>query len=101
MKNHLFFSQVQQVQQMFFMDEEQNPSWKMVVQKESWSFRIMMNTCATLSGIDDGVPCLNTPMTHPPMPQDATLVGAKELSTRKSTIINQALTHVIINIIGV
>jgi hypothetical protein len=24
-----------QVQQMFFMDEEQNPSWKMVVQKES------------------------------------------------------------------
>jgi hypothetical protein len=24
-----------QVQQMFFMDEKQNPSWKMVVQKES------------------------------------------------------------------
>jgi hypothetical protein len=24
-----------QVQQMFFMDEEQNPSWKVVVQKES------------------------------------------------------------------
>jgi hypothetical protein len=24
-----------QVQQMFFMNEEQNPSWKVVVQKES------------------------------------------------------------------
>jgi hypothetical protein len=29
--------------------------------KESWSSRIMTNICATLSGIDDVVPCLNTP----------------------------------------
>jgi hypothetical protein len=54
----------------------------------------MTDTCATSNGIDDGVPCLNTPMTHPPMQQDATLVGAKELSTKESTIINFALAHV-------
>jgi hypothetical protein len=28
------------------------------------------------------------------MPQDATLVGAKELSTKESTIINSAFAHV-------
>ncbi len=44
-----------QVQQVFFMDEEQTPSWKVVVQKESWSCYIIVDTCATLSGIDDGV----------------------------------------------
>ncbi len=82
-----------QVQQMFFMDEEQNPSWKVVVQKESWSSCIMTDTCATLNGIDDGAPCLNTPMTHPPMPQDATLVGAKELAA-KDNYYQFALVHV-------
>jgi hypothetical protein len=40
---------------VFFMDEEQTPSWKVVVQKESWSCYIIVDTCATLSGIDDGV----------------------------------------------
>jgi hypothetical protein len=30
----LFFFHAQ-IQQMFFMDEKQNPSWKVVVQKES------------------------------------------------------------------
>jgi hypothetical protein len=45
-----------QVQQVFFMDEEKNPSWKVVVQKESQSSHIMTDTCATSSGIDDGVP---------------------------------------------
>jgi len=54
----------------------------------------MMDTCATSNGIDDGVPWLNTPMTHPPMPQNATLVGAKELLAKESTIINSTLTHV-------
>ncbi len=83
-----------QVQQMFFMDEEQNPSWKVVVQKESWSSPIMTDICVTLNGIDDGVPFLNTPMTYPPMPQDATLVGAKELSTKELAIINFAFAHV-------
>jgi len=42
----------------------------------------MTDTCVTSNGIDDGVPCLNTPMTHPPMPQDVTLGGAKELATK-------------------
>jgi len=54
----------------------------------------MMETCATLSGIDDGVSWLNTTMTHAPMPQDATLVGARELSAKESTIINSTLAHV-------
>jgi hypothetical protein len=54
----------------------------------------MMNTCATSNGIDDGVSCLNTPMTHPPMPQDATLVGAKDLLAKELTIINFTLAHV-------
>ncbi len=66
----------------------------MVVQKESWSSRIMADTCVTSSGIDDGVPWLNTPMTHPPMPQDATLMGAKELSSKESIIINSTFAHV-------
>jgi hypothetical protein len=55
---------------------------------------IMMNICATSNGIDDVVLCLNTPMTHPPMPQDATIVDAKELSAKELTIINSALAHV-------
>ncbi len=84
----LFFFHAQ-IQQMFFMDEKQNPSWKVVVQKESWLSCIMTNDCATLSSIDDGVPCLKTPMTHPLMPQDVTFVGAKE-----STIIKFSLAHV-------
>jgi hypothetical protein len=54
----------------------------------------MTNTCATLNGINDGVPWLNTPMTHPPMPQDATLVGAKELLTKELAIINSTFVHV-------
>jgi hypothetical protein len=54
----------------------------------------MTDTCATSNGINDGVPWLNTPMTHPPMPQDATFVGAKELSTKESAIINSAFDHV-------
>ncbi len=90
-KPFIFLAQVQQV---FFMDEEKNPSWKVVVQKESQSSRIVMDTCAISSGIDDGVPWLNTPMTHPPMPQDATFVGAKELLAKESIIINSTLVHV-------
>ncbi len=66
----------------------------MVVQKESWSYRIMIDTCVILNGIDDGVPWLNTPMTHLPTPQDATLVGAKELSAKESTIINFAFVQI-------
>jgi hypothetical protein len=54
----------------------------------------MTNTCATLNGIDDGVPWLNSPMTHPLMPQDATLVGTKEILAKESPIINFALVHV-------
>jgi len=53
----------------------------------------MTDICATLNGIDDGAPCLNTPMTHPPMPQDATLVGAKELAA-KDNYYQFALFHV-------
>jgi hypothetical protein len=49
------------------MNEEQNPSWKVVIQKESLSSHTMTNICATSNGIDDGVPWLNTPMTHLPM----------------------------------
>jgi hypothetical protein len=51
-----------QVQQVFFMDEEQNPSWKVVVQKEFRSSHIMTNTCVTLSGINDG--CATAKHTH-------------------------------------
>jgi hypothetical protein len=83
-----------QVQQVFFMDEKQNPSWKVVVEREFRSPRIMTNTFATLSGINDGVSWLNTPMTHPPMPQGATLMGAKELLAKELTIINSTFAHV-------
>jgi hypothetical protein len=33
-------------------------------------------------------------MIHPPMPPDATLVGAKELLANELAIINYALVHV-------
>jgi len=52
-----------QAQQVFFMEEEQNPYWKVVVQKESRSSQITTNRFLNSSGIDDGVPWLNTPAT--------------------------------------
>jgi hypothetical protein len=54
----------------------------------------MANICDTSNGIDNGLAWLNTPMTHPPVPQDATLVGAKELSNFFIIIFNSALVHV-------
>jgi hypothetical protein len=44
--------------------------------------------------IDDGVPWLNTPMTHPLMPQDVILVNAKKLFAKEFAVINSTVTHV-------
>ncbi len=52
-----------QAQQVFFMEDKQNPYWKVVVQKESWSSHITIDSFKNSNGIDDGVPWLNTPMT--------------------------------------
>ncbi len=52
---------------------------KMVVQKEFQSSYIMMDICVKSIYIDDGVPSLNIPLTHLPMLEYATHVGAKEL----------------------
>jgi len=60
-----------------------------------------MDSSSNLNGIDDGVPWLNTPMTHPPMPQDANLVGAKELFAKESIHINETFSHLIWTIWGV
>ncbi len=57
-----------QAQQVFYLDEEQNSYWKVVIQKEPWSSHITMDSSFNSSGIDDGVPWLNTTLTHPPMP---------------------------------
>jgi hypothetical protein len=54
-----------------------------------------MDSSFNWSGIDDGVPWLNIAMTHPPMPQDANLVGAKELSTKELAHINEAFSHLV------
>jgi hypothetical protein len=45
------------------MEDKQNPYWKVVVQKESWSSHITIDSFKNSNGIDDGVPWLNTPMT--------------------------------------
>jgi hypothetical protein len=69
-----------QAQQVFYLDEKQNSYWKVVIHKKTSI--ITMDSSFNSSGIDDGVPWLNTTMTHPIMPQDANLVGAKGLSTK-------------------
>ncbi len=66
-----------------------------VIHKERWSTHITMDSSFNWSGIDDGVPWLNIAMTHPPMPQDANLVGAKELSTKELAHINEAFSHLV------
>jgi hypothetical protein len=82
-----------QAQQVFFLHEEQNPYLKAVVHKKPCSSRITMDSFSSSSGIDDGVPWLNTPKTHPPMPQETSLVGAKELSAKELVLINSTLAH--------
>jgi hypothetical protein len=47
------------------------------------------------NGIDDSVPWLNTTMTHPPMPQDVNLEGAKGLSTKELACINETFSHLV------
>jgi enoyl reductase-like protein len=54
-----------------------------------------MDSYFNSSGIDDGVAWLNTAMTHPPMPQDANLVGAKELFAKELTRINETFSHLV------
>ncbi len=54
-----------------------------------------MDSFFNSSGIDDGVPWLNTTMTHPLMPQDANLVGVKGLSTKELARINETFSHLV------
>jgi hypothetical protein len=60
-----------QAQQLFFLDDVQMTNWKVVVHKEPQSSHITMDSFSNSSGIDDGVPWLNTPITHPSMLQEA------------------------------
>jgi hypothetical protein len=84
-----------QAQQVFYLDEEQNSYWKVVIHKKPRSSRITMDSSFNSSGIDDDVPWLNTTMTHPLMPQDANLVGAKGLSTKELARINETFSHLV------
>jgi len=93
MKNHFFLAQTQQV---FFFDNEQTLKRKI---GRWWSTNNLNNLTSqwlvfsNSSGIDDGVPWLNTPMTHPLMLQKANLVGAKKLSAKELIIINSTFAH--------
>jgi hypothetical protein len=84
-----------QAQQVFYLDEKQNSYWMVVIHKEPRSSHITMDSSFNSSGIDDGVPWLNTTMTRPPMPQDANLVGAKGLSTKELACINETFNHLV------
>ncbi len=84
-----------QAQQLFFLDDEQMINWKLVVHKEPQSSYITMDNFSNSSGIDDGAPWLSTPITHPSMPREASLVGAKELFAKESTFINSTLAHLL------
>ncbi len=53
---------------MFFVDDDQNPQWKVVMRKEAQSIRLAMDSVIESNNINDDVSWLNTtllmPLTH-------------------------------------
>lgn len=65
---------------MFFVAEDHNPHWKVVLHKESRSIRCVVDLIIDSNNINDYAPWLNTPLLTPPTNEGACLLGAKELS---------------------
>jgi hypothetical protein len=54
-------------QQVFFIDDDQNLQWKVVLHKESRSIHIAMGSIIESNNIDDIAPWLNTTLLMPPI----------------------------------
>lgn len=54
-------------QQVFFIDDDQNLQWKVILHKESWSIHIAMGSIVESNNIDDIAPWLNTTLLMPPI----------------------------------
>jgi hypothetical protein len=55
-----------QAQQVFFVAEDHNPQWKVVLQKESRSIRCVVDSVIESNNIGDYALWLNTPLLTPP-----------------------------------
>jgi hypothetical protein len=78
-----------QTQQVFFVAKDHNPKWKIVLHKESRSIHCEVDSIIDSNNINDYAQCLNPPLLTPPTNERACLLGAKELSTKDSTIVDE------------
>jgi hypothetical protein len=80
-----------QTQEVFFVDDDQNPQWKIMMHKEVQSICYTMDSVIKSNNIDDDAPWLNIVLLTPPTHEGACLVGAKELSTKELAIVNELI----------
>ncbi len=80
-----------QTQDVFFVDDDQNPQWKIMMHKEVRSICYAMDSVIKSNNIDDDVTWLNIALLTPPTHEGACLVGAKELSTKESIVANELI----------
>ncbi len=74
-----------------FHEDEHNPQWKVVLHKEVHFVRHVLDTYSVSMSVDDDTPWLNISLTMPHTLHGPNIVGAKELSTKESTIIDEAI----------
>ncbi len=77
-----------QAQHVLFLNEKQNPYWKVMAHMEPWSSHLMLDRFAKSSGIDANATWLHTPMTMSPTTQGASLVGS-ELLLKELVFVNE------------
>jgi hypothetical protein len=75
---------------VFFVDDDQNPQWKIMMRKEVWSICYVMDSVIKSNNIDDALG-LNIALLTPPTHKGACLVGAKELWTKESIVVNELI----------
>jgi len=78
-----------QAQHVLFLNEKQNPYWKVIVHMEPRSSHLMLDRFAKSSGIDANATWLHTPMTMSRTTEDASLVGS-ELLSKESVFVDEA-----------
>jgi hypothetical protein len=66
-----------QARQVFFVDKDHNPQWKVILHKESRSICCAKDSIIDSNNIDDYAPWLNTPLLTPPPNEGACLQGVK------------------------
>jgi hypothetical protein len=86
-RNHLFFRP--KPNKCFFVDDDQNPQWKVLMHKEARSIHLEMDSIIESNNIDDDAPWLNTTLLTPVTHEGAHLVGVKELLVKESTFVNE------------